>query len=101
LVVSSRVERRRERRFRPHQIATIRVSALRPGPILRASVLDISSRGLRLRSDLPIPCGAPIEIEWDHLLADGKVCRCEPEQDSYELGVQIAAIEALDGKLSK
>jgi PilZ domain len=99
LVVSSRVEQRRECRFKPNQIATVRVLALRPGPILQASVLDISGSGLRLRIDLPLPCGAPIEIEWDHVLAHGKVCRCEPGQDSYELGVQIAMIEALTVKI--
>jgi len=97
LVISPRVEQRRECRFKPHQIATVRVSALRPGPILQASVLDMSGSGLRLRIDLPVPCGAQIDIEWDHLLAHGKVCRCEPEQGSYELGVQIAMIEALTG----
>ena len=101
MVVSSRIERRRERRFKPNQIATVRVLALRPGPILQASILDISGSGLRLRIDLPLPCGAPIEIEWDHLLAHGKVCRCEPEQDSYELGVQVAVIEALTAKIQR
>ena len=95
MVVSSKIERRRESRFKPNQVATVRVLALRPGPILQASVLDISGSGLRLRIDLPLPCGASIEIEWDHLLAHGKVCRCEPEQNSYELGVQIAVTEAL------
>jgi hypothetical protein len=100
LVVSSRVEQRRQSRFKPHQIAMVRVSALRPGPILQASVLDMSGSGLRLRIDLPVPCGAQIEIEWDHLLAHGKVCRCEADERSYELGVQIAEIEALNGKHS-
>ena len=101
MVFSSKIERRRECRFKPNQIATVRVLALRPGPILQASVLDISGSGLRLRIDLPLPCGAPIEIEWDHLLAHGKVCRCEPEQDSYELGVQVAVIEALTAKIQR
>lgn len=90
MVVQSRVEQRREGRFKPNQIATVRVLALRPAPILQASVLDISASGLRLRIDSPLPCGAPIEIEWDDLLAQGMVCRCEPEQDSFKLGVQIA-----------
>ncbi len=99
-MISSKIEQRRESRFKPNQIATVRVLAFRPGPILQASVLDISGSGLRLRIDLPLPCGAPIEIEWDHLLAHGKVCRCEPEQDSYNLGVQIEVVEALTGSHS-
>ena len=101
MVVSSKIEQRRESRFKPNQMATVRVLAFRPGPVLQASVLDISGSGLRLRIDLPLPCGAPIEIEWDHLLAHGKVCRCEPEQDSYNLGVQIDVVEALTGGPSK
>jgi len=45
---------------------------------------------MRLRSKIPVPCGAPIKIESDHLQADGNVLRCESEWDSYELGIQIS-----------
>ena len=90
MVVSSKVERRREHRFKPNQIATVRVLALRPGPILQASVLDLSGSGLRLRSNLPVPCGIPIEIESDHSLVRGKVCRCEPKEDRYDIGIQVS-----------
>ena|ERR1019366_4403056 len=90
LVLSSKVEQRREHRLKPNQIATVRVLALRPGPVLPACILDISGSGMRLRSNLPIPCGVPVEIEWDHSLASGKVCRCEPEEDCYEIGIQVS-----------
>jgi hypothetical protein len=84
------MEQRREYRFKPNQTATVRVLALRPGPVLQACVLDVSGSGMRLRSHLPIPCGAPIEIEVSHAVSHGSVCRCKPEQGSYELGVRVS-----------
>jgi hypothetical protein len=86
------VEKRRESRFQPDQIATVTVLGLRPGPSLQVSVLDMSGSGLRLLSGLPIPCGALVEIAGNDIVMSGTVCRCEPEQDSYELGVQITEI---------
>jgi hypothetical protein len=96
MIFSSKVEQRRESRFKPNQIATVRVLALRPGPILQASVVDVSGSGFRLRISLPLPCGAPIEIEWDHSLARGKVCRCELAEDCYELGIQVSETGPVD-----
>jgi PilZ domain len=96
VVFSSKVEQRRESRFKPNQLATVRVLALRPGPVLPASVLDISGNGLRLRLDLPLPCGAPIEIEWDHSLSRGIICRCEIEEESYEIGIQVSETGPID-----
>ena len=93
MVFSSNRERRREHRFQPNQSATVRVLALRPGPILSVCVLDISRRGMRLRSKRPVPVGTPIEIESDHSLAIGSVCRCEAEQlerYSFQLGVKAS-----------
>jgi hypothetical protein len=77
------MEFRREQRFKTNQIVTVRVLALRPGPVMQASILDVSGSGMRLRSRLPIPLGTPIEIESDHLLPQGRICRSEPNQDSY------------------
>lgn len=83
-------EQRREHRFKPNQTAAITVLGLRPGPITQACVLDISGSGMRLRTRLPIPCGARIEIEVNDTVATGSVCRCEPQQGSYEIGVQVS-----------
>ena len=96
MVFSSKVEQRRESRFKPNQLATVRVLTLRPGPVLQASVLDVSGSGLRLRLDLPLPCAAPIEIEWDHSLSRGTVRRCELEEDRYEIGVQVSETGPID-----
>jgi hypothetical protein len=57
---------------------------------MSASILDISGSGMRLRSKLPAPCGASIEIEVNDTVTHGKVCRCDPKQGFYELGVQVS-----------
>ena len=99
--VEQREHRRREYRFKPNQIVTVRVLGLRPGPVLRASMLDVSGSGMRLRSKLPLPCGALVEIESDHLLSRGSVCRCEaepsgqPGQDFYEIGILVSVTSPL------
>ncbi len=84
------MDQRREHRFEPNQTATIRVLGLRPGPVIQASVLDVSGSGMCLRSKLPVPCGTPIEVELNNAVSHGSVCRCDPEQDSYELGIQVS-----------
>jgi len=82
-------ERRRERRLRPHQVVTMRVLGLTPGPIMQASALDISDRGMRLRSSLSVPCGIRIEVEVHEMVALGTVCRCEPETKAYNIGLRL------------
>lgn len=83
------MDKRRENRFQPSQLGTVTVMGLRPGPVIQVSILDVSGSGLRLRSRLPVPCGADIEIETNETIARGHVCRCEPDEDAYELGIQI------------
>jgi len=87
-------EQRREHRFRPNQTVTLKVLGMRPGPVMPASVRDISGSGMRLRTPLPVPCGTSIEIETQEMLAVGSVCRCEPDEGSYTLGVQISKVGA-------
>jgi hypothetical protein len=84
------VEQRREYRFKPNQSAVVKVLGLSPGPLLPACILDISASGMRLRSKLPIPCGAPVSIEVNHLVATGSVFRCVPKEDFYELGIHVS-----------
>ena len=84
------MEQRREHRFEPNQAVTLKVLGMRPGPVMPASVRDISGSGMRLRTSLPVPCGTPIEIEAQETLTLGSVCRCEPDDGSYTIGVQIS-----------
>ena len=88
------MEQRQEHRFKPNQSATVRVVSLRPGPAIQASILDVSGSGMRLRSRLPVPCGASVEIEAHDTMARGSVCRCEPIEDAFELGIQVSETAA-------
>ena len=93
------MEQRRENRFKPNQNATLTVLGLNPGAsVIQACILDVSGSGMGLLSGLPIPCGAQIEIKVGHTVARGSVCRCEPVEDSYELGVQVSMTEVLTAK---
>jgi hypothetical protein len=83
-------QNRREPRFKPNQVVTVKVLGMMPGPIMQARVCDISGSGMRLRTPLPVPCGTPIEIEAHEMLSLGSVCRCEPDNGSYTIGVQIS-----------
>lgn len=56
---------------------------------MQASVLDISGSGMRLLTKSPVPCGASVEVWMNESVAWGSVCRCEPAEDSYELGIQV------------
>jgi hypothetical protein len=85
-----RVEQRRESRLEPNQIATVKILGLTPGPVLKASVLDISGSGMRIRSKFPIPCGALIEIEANQTVSRGTVCRCDEQGLSYEVGIEVS-----------
>ena len=59
-----------------------------------ASVRDISGSGMRLQTSLPVPCGTSVEIETQEMLAAGLVCRCEPDNGAYTLGVQLSKTSA-------
>jgi hypothetical protein len=90
-VVEKRVvEKRRERRFKPNQAVVIKVLGLRPGPLVQACILDISASGMRLRSKVPVPCGVPVSIEVNDTVSTGSVFRCDPKEDSYELGIKVS-----------
>jgi hypothetical protein len=93
------MEQRRENRFKPNQIATLTVLGVNSGAsVIQACILDISGSGMGLRSGLPIPCGAQVEIKVGQTVSHGSVCRCEPMGDAYEVGVQVAMTEVLTAK---
>jgi hypothetical protein len=83
-------DRRREHRFKPNRDAMLKVSSSRPGPIMHASILDISESGNRLRTPMPVACGTAVEIHTSETLTSGTVCRCEPDNVSYTVGVQLS-----------
>ena len=84
------VEQRRESRLEPNQIATVKILGLTRGPVLEASILDISGSGMRILSKFPIPCGALVEIEANQTVSRGTVCRCNEQGLLYEVGIQVS-----------
>lgn len=83
-------EHRREHRFKPNQTATVAVQGLLPGPATQALVLDVSGSGMHLHTVLPMPCGARVKIELNGTVAVGTICRCEPEGNAYDIGVEVS-----------
>jgi hypothetical protein len=84
------IDHRRESRFKPNGTATVKILGPIPGPTLEVAMLDVSGSGMRLRSQCPVPCGTPVEIRANDTIAHGSVCRCEPQADRYELGIQVS-----------
>ena len=58
--------------------------------LIEGCVLDMSGSGLQLRVPAPIPCGTPIKIDGKNTLMLGEVCRCEPAEGAYTVGVQLS-----------
>jgi hypothetical protein len=58
--------------------------------LIEACVTELSGSGVQLRVPMPLPCGATIEIEGGDTLVLGEVCRCEPAEGAYAVGVQIS-----------
>ena len=58
--------------------------------LIEACVTELSGSGVQLRVPMPLPCGATIEIEGGDTLVLGEVCRCEPAEGAYAVGVQLS-----------
>lgn len=58
--------------------------------LIEACVLDMSGGGLKLRAPAPVPCGTLVKIDGGNTLMLGEVCRCEPEEGAYTVGVQLS-----------
>lgn len=52
--------------------------------------MDVSGSGLRLRTPLPMPCGAMVRVDASEMLMLGEVCRCDPERDAYVVGIELS-----------
>jgi len=58
-------------------------------PPVSGRVLDISGSGLRLRTPNPVPCGAPVKVESQHMTMLAEVCRCQFDGDGYIVGLTL------------
>ena len=60
------------------------------GRAIDAEVVDVSGSGIRLRTRVPVPCGAPVEIDDRGLLLLGEICRCVQDCDgAYTVGLRV------------
>ena len=89
------MERRKESRLKVSKKVKLKVLDRMAGPSLgrpiAVEIVDISGSGMRLRMAVPVPCGAPVEID-DHerLTLLGEICRCVHEQDgTYTVGLRV------------
>ena len=88
------MERRKEPRLKVSTTVQLKVLDRMAGPSMGrsidAEVVDISGSGMRLRMRVPVPCGAPVEVDDHHLMLLGEICRCVQEQDgTYCVGLRV------------
>ncbi len=57
---------------------------------MNGTILDFSGSGMRLHAPLPAPCGETIEVDSNGSITIGRICRCVPAENGYEIGVQIS-----------
>jgi hypothetical protein len=84
---SPTLERRREPRIKANHSALLRTLN---APPVEAWVLDVSSRGVRLRVPEPVPVGAAVRIEAQELLLFGTITHCELTQGAYYVGIELS-----------
>ncbi len=91
---SATLERRGEPRIKAGHSALLRMPEALP---LEVWVLDVSSRGARLRIPEPIPVGSAVRIEAKEMLLFGTITRCELLDGAYEVGIRFSRrLEMLD-----
>jgi hypothetical protein len=80
-----------ERRAEPRVKAGHSVLLRRPDTLpMEACLLDVSSRGARLRVPEPVPVDATVRIEAPGLLLLGTIKRCGFNHGAYEVGIAFA-----------
>jgi hypothetical protein len=58
-------------------------------------ILNLSGKGMRLLSSVPIAVGALVSVKWDRTLVLGEVCYCYGLPDGKEFGVGVQLEHAL------
>src|SRR5665213_1130144 len=92
------LERRGEPRIKACHTALLRTPNALP---IEAWVLDVSSRGVRLRVPEPIPVGAPVRIEAQELLLFGTIAHCEQTDGAYCVGIALSRFLEMLAELGK
>jgi hypothetical protein len=89
------MELRKEPRLKANQPVTVTPLGLLGMLPVSGRVLDMSGSGLQLVLPNPVPCGSPIKVDTGHLEIIGEVCRCEPDQSVYIVGMMILRTTAV------
>jgi hypothetical protein len=92
------IERRSEPRFKAGHSVVLRTSHNHP---MEAYLMDVSTRGARLRVPEPILVDEPVRIEASGLLLFGTIKRCELTHGAHEIGVALALPVEMLGELEK
>lgn len=82
------MERRREPRFFSNERAFVTVLGATE-IILCAEAVDVSGRGLKLHSTIPIAAGAAVKIQMNDSLMLGEVCYSAPDGGRFTIGIKI------------
>lgn len=54
-----------------------------------AELIDVSSKGARLRIGYAVPVGAAVRIDTGDHVVLGEVCHCSPFAEGYVCGIEI------------
>jgi hypothetical protein len=80
-------ERRREPRIRSAKSVLLSIPE---EPPIEAWLLDISSKGARLRTPRPIPPATAVRIQALEVLLYGTTVHCHPDRGAYEIGIELS-----------
>jgi hypothetical protein len=91
-------DRRAEPRSKAGHSVLLRTPDAHPA---EACLLDVSSRGARLRVPGPVPIGETVTIEAQDVLLSGSIKRCTRVHGAYEVGIALSFPLELLGELRK
>jgi PilZ domain len=92
------LERRAEPRVKAGHSVLLRPPNTLP---MEGCLLDVSSRGARLRVPEPIPVGATVRIEAPGLMLSGTIKRCALNHGAYDAGIVFVRPVEMLGELRK
>ena len=96
--VTVTLERRAEPRIKAGHSVLFKTPNALP---MEACLLDISSRGARLRIPDPVSVGETVRIEAPNVLLVGTIKRCELIHGAYEVGLVLSFPMEMLGELRK
>ena len=80
-------ERRREPRIKAGLSVLVRTPDAHP---MEGCLLDVSTKGAKIRIPDLVSVGTPVRIEAHELLLVGNIRRCELTHGAYEAGVELS-----------